>query len=65
MKKKTIIRVLNTINSICLYTNCNLCVFKKTCPYSYVQMMNVGNIEHVADVIKNIIDEKEIGQVEE
>lgn len=59
MKKKSIIQVLKTINSICIsYATCNLCVFKNSCPYSAMEMTNTDKIDLVARVIKNTMDKE-------
>ena len=59
MKKKTIIKVLETINEVCIsYATCNLCVLKNSCPYSAMEMTDTDRIEIVASHIKNIIDKE-------
>lgn len=57
MKKESIIQIFKTINSICgSYDDCNLCVFKGSCPYSCMEMSYTDNVEQVAEVIKNTMD---------
>lgn len=57
MKKKTIIKVLKTINNICYSSSgCGSCGFKRNCPYSPSDMYDTNKTRFVANRIKNIID---------